>query len=563
MTRLPLRSLFLAAGLFAVVAVAASASGQRVPLGPGPAGKSADDGDEPKAKKTAGKILTSESLSEMLDSMGYDFRAETLASGNVIYLVTIPSDTWKFMVEVSVAPNGSLVWLLAPLQQLPAAVPGEPLVRLLQENWTIYPQTFAIPKDGRRLYLQRAVENQNITPARLRAAIESMTGAIRNTAPLWDASKWGQTPTTDGKKDTGGAAAAYPDTAEGLGKLTKDLLAVAKSGKRADVAAKVKTLVLPNPEAWFRRVFGPEIGAALAEEYATGLAQTESGLARSLTTAIEEGQTQIKVFKFVKPGAENALPGQNKALQAMAVQTPLYSVHLTQPGEETGIHLYSFVYEGGTFRMAGKMKALTVSTTSLRPANGSESLIPAVAAAGKPRPDIGENGSQPEVNPILPPFGSPQLYQPFPLGFRVPAGPGAAAPANELDPENFRHLAPFLPPGVGPSLAPPAGQTAPKKKKQPPREDDEPSVVGTWVGEINLANQKWKVTSTFRANGTYTSHMEYLGHVIASRGTYTFADGILTTEAEGGVTTTFTVTFIDEDTAKIKGGGFTVTYRRQ
>lgn len=545
MTRRLIPVLLLAAGLSAAVALgrAGSTPAQVVlPIAPPP--KAADGDDEPKARK--GRVLTAESLSEMLDSMGYDFRSDTTAAGNTIYTLTIPSDTWKFVVEVSVSPNGSFVWLVAPLHTLPAAVPSEPLVRLMQENWAVYPHTFAVPKDSRRLYLQRALENQNVTPAKLRGAIEAMTGTIRSTAPLWDVPKWGQTSAADGKKGSDGAATAYPDTADGLTKFCKEIVAAAKTGKRSEVAAKVKGLALPDPDAWFKRVFGPDAGAALAEEYAATLPQFEATLTRVFMTVAEEGQTEVEVLRFTRPDPENATGNQNKAMEAMVVKTPLYSVYFNHPGEDTGMHLYSFVYADGGVRLVGKMKAVVVRTSAFRGLNGFDFLAP-------------PNGERPEVNPLVPSFNTP-LAPSAPLRFR-PVDPVDGV--NELDPARFRHLAPLLAPGAT-ALSPLAGQMQiPPKKKKPLPEDDEPSIVGTWKGDVSLGGTKWKVTTTYRANGTYRSIMEYLDHIIASKGTYTYADGVLTTEPEDGIPTTFTITFVDDDTVRAKGGGFTITYRRQ
>lgn len=388
MARHASKCLFFAAGLFAVIALGGPATAQKQPAIPAaPPAKQPADPDAGKAKKAPGRVLTSDSLSEILDSMGYDFRADSLPSGSVIYTLTIPSDTWTFVVEVSLAPNGSLVWLNAPLQPLPAAgtISDERLVRLLQENWAIYPHAFAMPKNSRRLYIQRATENQNVTPAKLRGAIDAMTATVRATAPLWDVSKWDQTPTPEPKKGTNGGPAAYPDTPEGLSKLCTELLALAKAGKRTEVAGKVKGLIIPSHDAWFGRVFGAEAGAALAEEYATGLSQLQEGLTRSFMTAAEEGQTEVKAFKFTAADPDNANAAQRKALEAMAVKIPLYSVYLTQPGEDTGMHLYSFVHVDGTFRTAGKMKAASVRTSGFRGLNGFEFLTPTTPTAPMPR----------------------------------------------------------------------------------------------------------------------------------------------------------------------------------
>jgi|GEM_PF-1460956 len=392
MTRFPLRFLFLAAGLLAIVLVGSTAA-QKTPAVPGMSldEKSTTPDEVKTKKKTPASALTNESLAEMLDNMGYDYRTDTLASGGVIYTLNIASNEWRFPIEVSLSQSKSLVWLIVPLQTLPAAgaVPSESLVRLLQENWQINPHLFAIPKNSRQLYLQRPLENQNVTPAKLRAAIDAMADTVRSTAPLWDVSKWGQTPPNNTNVPNGGTT-AYPDTTEGLNKLCKDLLAIAKAGKRAELTAKVKKLALPNSDAWFKRVFGAEAGAALSEEYTAGLQDLEANLTRVFMTAAEENLTDVNVFKFSQPDATNATATQKKALESMVVKTPLYSVYFSQAGEERGMHLYSFVYVEGAFRMVGKMKAATVRVAGFAPANGQDDPKPRTDVFGLAQAQVGQ-----------------------------------------------------------------------------------------------------------------------------------------------------------------------------
>lgn len=106
-----------------------------------------------------------------------------------------------------------------------------------------------------------------------------------------------------------------------------------------------------------------------------------------------------------------------------------------------------------------------------------------------------------------------------------------------------------------------AQDTKPKQPDAPKK--DEPTLKGTWKGELLLVTTKWKVTSTFRDDGTYKTVMTYANRVMADTGTYKYADGILTTEPEGGVIGTFAVTFDNKDTMKLKGNGFSITFKRE
>jgi hypothetical protein len=95
-----------------------------------------------------------------------------------------------------------------------------------------------------------------------------------------------------------------------------------------------------------------------------------------------------------------------------------------------------------------------------------------------------------------------------------------------------------------------------------PRRAD-PSIKGTWVGHFTVVEVKVKITATFKADGKYKSVMENGNYVTVETGTYTYSDGVLKTEPEGGLTSTFTVKFDGENTATFKGAGLSITCKRQ
>lgn len=65
-----------------------------------------------------------------------------------------------------------------------------------------------------------------------------------------------------------------PSNAE-LKILAKNILAAAKDGQKQRVAELVSDLVLPDHEAWFKKVFGQEAGAKLAAAYSKELSTFE------------------------------------------------------------------------------------------------------------------------------------------------------------------------------------------------------------------------------------------------------------------------------------------------
>lgn len=435
------------------------------------------------SKAPAGRSLTPETLPEFLDNMGYDYKVVTMPSGATLCGITIQQESWRFYVEASLSGKQQHLWLLASLGALPepSRLAAEPLLRLLEENWNTYPNYFAVHKEYRRIYLERALENRDITPARFRTAIDDFVGTIRRTHALWDTAKWGEVARRNGFPDggkkpaNGGPPATYPDTLQGLTRLFKELLAIAKAGGRDQLTARVKEFAIPDHDAWFRKIFGAEKGALAATEYGQGLSENQAALVRSLLTAAEEGQTEVQVERFTKPDPEYATGNQNRALELMQVKVPLNSVVLVKPGEETGLHLYSFVYVNGAFRCAGKMRALAARGIVWQPPNGN--VIPATAirpaverlatppqedeivkqwtAAVRPiQPNAAERSStaitspfaptsrplsgaqaEAEWNVLSPPIVNPQLY--VPLRWQTPTG------RNELNASDWQQFQPL------------------------------------------------------------------------------------------------------------------------
>ena len=77
----------------------------------------------------------------------------------------------------------------------------------------------------------------------------------------------------------------YPDSAAGLDKLMKGMLELEKHGDTNALAPYLQSLVLPNPDAWFKSIFGDTVGAQLALSYeptAKGLPQAMAATLKKL-----------------------------------------------------------------------------------------------------------------------------------------------------------------------------------------------------------------------------------------------------------------------------------------
>ena len=152
-----------------------------------------------------------------------------------------------------------------------------------------------------------------------------------------------------------GAAAEIPDTADGLKAQMDAAVAAAKAGDKEKLAELVKGLILPDHEAWFKEVFGDELGAALAKEYAGQLEGFEQGVGGFFTKLVDKQPFEISVKKLEKADDPDARGAQRSALAAMKKPVPLYDVSFR--GDNVGMSLWSFVYSKGAFRLAGKMRA--------------------------------------------------------------------------------------------------------------------------------------------------------------------------------------------------------------
>jgi hypothetical protein len=154
-----------------------------------------------------------------------------------------------------------------------------------------------------------------------------------------------------------GQSAGAADTPEGLKQTIAGIYEAARAGDEAKADTLIRALVLPRYEAWFKRVFGDAKGSAIAAEYADLQRRFQPDLIRLFQRVVADGRSDIQVLRFDRPGSPEAVGLQNQALAAMQNPQPLYSVRFIKPGEQRGMHVYSFAYADGAFRLVGRMSA--------------------------------------------------------------------------------------------------------------------------------------------------------------------------------------------------------------
>ena len=172
--------------------------------------------------------------------------------------------------------------------------------------------------------------------------------------------------TTAGNEVSGGdtttqanTAGDYPESTDGLKRLMSDILTATKAGDKEKAASLVKGLMLTDHSAWFKETFGDATGAKLSDDYAKFLGEFEPSASQLFAQMVEKGQSNIQINRFEKAGDPKATGLQNDALKAMKSPTPLYSVRFIKPGEDAGMHLWSFVFVDGGFRFIGKMNGVS------------------------------------------------------------------------------------------------------------------------------------------------------------------------------------------------------------
>jgi uncharacterized protein (TIGR03067 family) len=127
--------------------------------------------------------MTGEHLGKMLRAMGY----EPQGLSEEVFQVTITRDTWKVHTLVSLSPDRARIWLeckFAPIAE-PERTPAAVWLRLLEENERIGPAHFVFNKDDQRIHLFKALDNVEVTPARLREEIEGFDRTVRTTQSIW------------------------------------------------------------------------------------------------------------------------------------------------------------------------------------------------------------------------------------------------------------------------------------------------------------------------------------------------------------------------------------------
>lgn len=174
--------------------VGAAVAAMATPLAAGVA-SAQEKAAAPAAPAAKGK-LTDQTLGAMLKAMGLDAKASEQRY-DFAFKATIEDAEWELSMSAVLSQDGSSIWIMAWLDELPKSaldVPRTALLRLLSDNDKLGKgKFFAYIAANRRFVLQRVIPNENITAANFRAALDDLGQSVVQTHSHWSVSNWAST----------------------------------------------------------------------------------------------------------------------------------------------------------------------------------------------------------------------------------------------------------------------------------------------------------------------------------------------------------------------------------
>lgn len=164
---------------------------------------------EEKSSAGARGKLTDQSLGTLLSAMGYQTKLEEKRY-DFAFKATIEDQEWELSMSSVLSQDGSSVWVMAWLDELPksaADVPRTALLRMLSDNDKLGKgKFFAYIGANRRFVMQRVIPNEGITSEKFRSVLDDLGQSVVLTHPHWSVSNW-NAPVTEEPAQTAKVAA--------------------------------------------------------------------------------------------------------------------------------------------------------------------------------------------------------------------------------------------------------------------------------------------------------------------------------------------------------------------
>jgi len=143
----------------------------------------------------------------------------------------------------------------------------------------------------------------------------------------------------------------YPNTVSGLESLMRDMIKARATDDPLAFEPFAKSLALPQPEVWYKSVFGDELGAELAAFTERARARIGATASDTLGEFIEKKRTDVEAFRFNGSCDWRASPVEYPILLLRQRQEPLFDVRFSGDGSIST--WFYFAYVDGAFRYIG------------------------------------------------------------------------------------------------------------------------------------------------------------------------------------------------------------------
>jgi hypothetical protein len=135
------------------------------------------------AQPAAPGAHTADSLFEALNKLGYKAERDPSSGGGVIVLKAAQKE---LSVRVSLSDDRRYLCLRATLGNVdPAVTSAEAVRKLVAENHMIGPAFYSYDATTKLLFLQTRHVNREVTPAKLRIALQGFVDLLRKQEPTW------------------------------------------------------------------------------------------------------------------------------------------------------------------------------------------------------------------------------------------------------------------------------------------------------------------------------------------------------------------------------------------
>jgi TonB family protein len=140
----------------------------------------------------------------------------------------------------------------------------------------------------------------------------------------------------------------FPDSTSGLEHLAKEIFKAQKDGDSARASALARSLLLPDPAAWYLQTFGPDIASDEGAKYVADQEHLPTEILTFFFGALERHNTEVTAARFAETCDDNAGETAFGTLQLRREPVPLYELRF-QNGDHF-LRFFALVYVDGGFR---------------------------------------------------------------------------------------------------------------------------------------------------------------------------------------------------------------------